>query len=1542
MTHNHYHTLPPAQGLYDPAFEHDACGVGCIANITGAVSHDIIKRGLDMLTNLKHRGASGSDPLTGDGAGILTQIPHDFFREDCAERGATLPARGEYAVGMLFLPTDAEERLQCDRIICKHLQKEGLEIVCWRDVPINHAVLGDMARASCPVIRQVFVRCAEVGKRLDVAVYIARKMMTKEISRIGLTQSYQFYVCSFSHTTIVYKGLLMPDRMQHFYTDLADVRFMSALAVVHQRFSTNTFPTWALAHPFRMIAHNGEINTLRGNLHWIRSREMSTKQSALASPVFGNDMQKIKPIIEEGVSDSAALDNMVELLTLNGRSLPHAMMMLIPEAYEHNSSLSEHIRGFYEYHATLTEPWDGPSAVVCTDGRVLVATLDRNGLRPARYVITHDQHVILASESGALWIPDTNIKHKGRVEPGMMLLVDLDKGCVLDSTATKEAIARQQDYGAWYRQYVRTPHDIVSAHGAEQTIEQIELHQRLFGYSYEDIHTILLPMADKGEEPIGSMGNDIPPAVLSGRIQPLFEYFKQQFSQVTNPPIDPLREHIVMSIRTSIGRDGNMLGESTAHLSYTLDLRHPLLLNHEVERIRSLKTPPLTATTISTLFPVAEGEKGTQNLERAIERICRHTEDCIDAGYSIIILSDRLPESALQQRETATMLAPIPSLLITSAVHHHLIRTGRRTDAGLLIESGDVREVHHLALLLGYGASAVNPYLALATIADEYTQRGMDSDSAKEAYRKAMGKGLLKIMAKMGISTLASYRGAQIFEALGLAHHLADKYFPGTTSRLGGINLKHIAAYVFERYREAYSERTIGYHPLSISAGESGSSVPLPNKGIYQWRREGEYHAYNPASIHLLQYATKNKDYATFKKYSEAVRRHTLVTLRQLFEFRKSKHPSIPIHEVEPIETIMKRFVTGAMSFGSISKEAHEALAIAMNTIGGKSNTGEGGEDPARFRDARRSAIKQIASGRFGVTSEYVVNADELQIKVAQGAKPGEGGQLPGFKVDAEIARVRHSTPGVTLISPPPHHDIYSIEDLAQLIYDLKCANTQARISVKLVAETGVGVVSAGVAKAYADTIVIAGCDGGTGASPLSSVRHAGMPWEIGLAETQQTLVLNNLRSRVRLQVDGQIKTGYDVVIAALLGAEEYGFSTAPLVVSGCILMRKCHLNTCPVGIATQRPDLRERYTGTPEDIITFFRFIAEEVREYMALLGFRTMNEMIGHTEYLQATSTGHPTAKFVDIDALLYKPAGPSPLYCTEGQEHDMQKALDYRFMHDCMPALMHGHSVELHRQIANVHRTVGTIIGSEITARYGSAGLPPNTIRIAFRGSAGQSFGAFIPQGLTLELIGDANDYAGKSLSGGTIMIRPPKTLIAGGFRTEENVIAGNTLLYGATGGSMFVAGKVGERFAVRNSGAIAVVEGVGDHACEYMTGGMVAVLGKTGRNFGAGMSGGLAFVYAPDGSFEARCNTDMVIVRPLHSEQERLLLHSLLAQHYTATESRYAGQILTDYHQTQHGFYVVVPKELQHTIHEHQTRMQTILLPDTKHNAPSMTV
>jgi glutamate synthase (NADPH/NADH) large chain len=1493
------HGLPAAQGMYDPRYEHDACGIGFVASIKGHRSHDIIQKGIQVLINLTHRGACGCDPETGDGAGVLIQIPHKFFVRECATLGFTLPAEGEYGVGMTFLPVEKHQRLQCEGILERIAREEGLSVLGWRDTPIDGDAIGRVARASQPYIQQIFIGRPHGMSEdaLERKLYVVRKRAEREVASSDIEDKDFFYIPSLSARTIVYKGLLLAPQIANFYGELSDPDVMSALCLVHQRFSTNTFPTWQLAHPFRYIAHNGEINTLRGNVNWMHAR-----QSVLRSPLFGEDIKKLFPIIQPGGSDSANFDNALELLFMAGRPIAHSMAMLIPEAWSSNPHMNPQKRAFYEYHASLMEPWDGPAAIAFTDGRLIGATLDRNGLRPARYLVTHDGLAIMASETGVLPVKPEDVKMKGRLQPGKMFLVDTKEGRIISDREIKQRLYGRNPYQLWIKENQVTLDQLPEpprTHGTDHST--ILCRQRAFGYTDEDLKIVMAPMVSEGQEPVGSMGTDTPLACLSDKPQPLYHYFKQLFAQVTNPPIDPIREEMVMSLISYIGTERNILDETPQHC-HTLRLEQPILTNRDLEKLRRVSQGDFLATTLPALFPVEEGGKG---LERALTQLCRRASLAIQSGYSVLILSDRGVDKDY---------APIPSLLALTAVHNHLVREETRTQVALIIESGEPREVMHFALLIGYGASAVNPYLAIETLED-MAKRGLVADNFEKAlynYKKAINKGLLKTFSKMGISTLQSYRGAQVFEAIGLSQDLVDQYFTGTTSRIGGVDLKVLA-------REAQMKHELAFRPVMDFDTE------LPVGGNYQYRVRGEYHLVNPLTVTKLQHAVRQESYQTFKEYTDLIddQTKTLCTLRGLMEVKKSEHP-IPIEEVEPAKEIVKRFATGAMSFGSISKEAHETLAIAMNRIGGKSNTGEGGEDEARFKpdpngDMRRSAIKQVASARFGVTTNYLVNADELQIKMAQGAKPGEGGQLPGHKVDEVIARVRHSIPGVGLISPPPHHDIYSIEDLAQLIYDLKNVNPRARIAVKLVAEVGVGTVAAGVAKAHADVVLISGDSGGTGASPLSSIKHAGIPWELGLAETQQVLVMNDLRGRIRVQTDGKLQTGRDVTIAALLGAEEFGFSTSPLVTMGCIMMRKCHLNTCPVGVATQDPKLRAKFEGQPEHVINFFFFIAEQVREYMAQMGFRTMDEMIGRVDMLEMRkAVDHWKAKGLDFAAILYNPQMPARIArrCVVPQDHGLAKALDYQLIEHAKEAIENQTPIEIKLPIRNVHRTVGAMLSGDIAQRYGSEGLPDDTIKFQFTGSAGQSFGAFLAKGVTLVLEGDANDYVGKGLSGGRLIVYPPRTST---FLPEENILVGNVVLYGATSGEAFFNGMAGERFAVRNSGATAVVEGLGDHGCEYMTKGLVVVLGKCGRNFAAGMSGGIAYVLDEKGDFaDKRCNTAAVDLEPVLDPQDQRLLRDLIAAHVDATGSPRGQWILENWAGMLAKFVKIFPHEYKRVL------------------------
>ncbi len=1490
--------FPLAQGLYDPNFEHDACGVAFVVDMKGRRSHAIVSQGIQALCNLEHRGASGSEVNTGDGAGILIQIPDVYLRSIV---DFELPAPGTYATGIAFLP-NGEGAASVEAAINKIVINEGLTVVGWRDVPTDASMLGDTALSVIPSFRQIFITSdtakepgeALSGLALERRAFIVRKRVEHEVEGV--------YFPSLSNRTLVYKGMLTVPQLSEFFPDLVDHRMESALALVHSRFSTNTFPSWPLAHPYRYIAHNGEINTVQGNRNWMRARE------ALAgSDLLPGDLQRIFPICTPSASDSASFDEVLELIHLAGRSLPHAVLMMIPEAWENHDSMSASRRAFYQFHASLIEPWDGPASVAFTDGTVIGAVLDRNGLRPSRFWVTDDDLVIMASEVGVLEIEPAHVVRKGRLQPGRMFLVDTEQGRIIDDDEIKTTLASEHPYQQWLDEGVVRLEDLPARHMLNPQHASVVTHQRLFGYTSEELRILLAPMATTGGEALGSMGTDTPIAVLSARPRLLFDYFNQLFAQVTNPPLDAIREELVTSLNAHLGPEGNLLDAGPASCRQVA-LSFPIIDNDDLAKLLYINEEggleDFRTFAIDGLYPVAGGGEA---MRLAIESIRSKVSEAIAEGASLIVLSDRYAN---------TELAPIPSLLLTAAVHHHLIREKTRTKVGLVIETGDAREVHHMALLIGYGAAAVNPYLAFETIDDLITEGvidGVTHRKARKNYIKACGKGVLKVMSKMGISTIPSYTGAQVFESVGLATDVIDEYFSGTVSRLGGIGLDVIASEVAARHAMAWPDRPSELAHRDLQVG-----------GEYQWRREGEYHLFNPDTVFRLQHSTRNKRYEIFKEYTALVddQSTNLATIRGLFKFNENKQPAIPIDEVEPISEIVKRFSTGAMSYGSISAEAHENLAIAMNRLGAKSNTGEGGEDAVRFTpdangDSRRSAIKQVASGRFGVTSEYLVNADDIQIKMAQGAKPGEGGQLPGHKVYPWIARTRHSTTGVGLISPPPHHDIYSIEDLAQLIHDLKNANSQARVHVKLVAEVGVGTVAAGVSKAHADVVLISGHDGGTGASPLTSLKHAGAPWELGLAETQQTLLLNGLRDRIVVQVDGQLKTGRDVVIAALLGAEEFGFATAPLVVSGCIMMRVCHLDTCPVGVATQNPELRKKFTGKPEFVVTFFEYIAEEVRELLASLGFRTIEEAIGHVEMLDTLeAVEHWKAKGLDLSPILHQPQLPegASLHCTGTQDHGLDKALDNELIKQCMPALERGENVTFSTTVRNVNRTVGTMLGSELTRRYGSNGLSDNTIDINFTGSAGQSFGAFVPRGITLRLAGDANDYLGKGLSGGRLIVAPDITspLVA-----EDNVIAGNVILYGATGGEVFLRGIVGERFCVRNSGATAVVEGVGDHACEYMTGGRVVVLGPTGRNFGAGMSGGIAFVYDPTRVFPKRVNAEMIDLDDLDGE-DRSWLKATIERHYTETNSAVAMRLLVAWDEHVTHFIKIMPKDYKRVL------------------------
>jgi glutamate synthase (NADPH/NADH) large chain len=1543
------HQPPAKQGLYDPRHEHDACGLGFIAHIKGRKSHAIIVQALQILKNLTHRGATGADPLQGDGAGILIQLPDAFLRRVCGRQGLTLPAIGQYGVGMVFLPKEPASRVACEQEIERAIASEGQVLLGWRDVPTDNSGLSERTKEVEPVIRQVFIARGANDMdpdALERKLYIIRKKSGHAIQALKLRHGKGFYVPSMSTRTIVYKGMLLAHQVGEYYRDLKDPSMVSALGMVHQRFSTNTFPTWDLAHPFRLVCHNGEINTLRGNVNWIRAR-----QQAIASSVLGSDLDKVWPLIYDGQSDSASFDNALELLLMGGYSLAHAMMLMIPEAWAGNPLMDEDRRAFYEYHAALMEPWDGPAAMAFTDGRQIGATLDRNGLRPARYIVTDDDYVIMASEVGVLDIPERKVIRKWRLQPGKMLLVDTDQGRIIDDAELKRALATAKPYRAWIDRSRIALDSLPDPAPPQKSPVPLLDRQQAFGYSQEDLKIILAPMAQNGEEAVGSMGNDAALPVLSNRPKVLYNYFKQLFAQVTNPPIDPIREELVMSLVTFIGPRPNLLAvdldADKTDLPMRLEAEKPILTAEEMEKIRHIDLftgGAFRSLELDICYPAAWGAAG---MEAALASLCAHAEDAIKLGSNILIISDR---------KVSAELMPIPALLATAAVHQHLVRKGLRTSTGLVVETGSVREVHHFALLAGYGAEAIHPYLALESLGElrEYVPEVSPEESAKR-YIKAICKGLYKVMSKMGISTYQSYCGAQIFEAVGLSSAFIEKYFTGTASNIEGIGLFEVADEAFQLHQLAFGEDPVLRHALDAG-------------GEYQYRVRGEEHMWTPDSIAKLQHAARANSYATYRDYARLVNEQgkRLMTLRGLFEFKFAPEP-VPLDEVEPAAEIVKRFATGAMSLGSISTEAHTTLAVAMNRIGGKSNTGEGGEDARRYPlirkgetlqsridsvvadvplkegDSLRSKIKQVASARFGVTAEYLVNADQLQIKMAQGAKPGEGGQLPGHKVSEYIARLRFSVPGVGLISPPPHHDIYSIEDLAQLIHDLKNANPLASISVKLVSEVGVGTVAAGVAKAKSDHVTIAGHDGGTGASPESSIKHAGTPWELGLAETQQTLVLNRLRGRIAVQVDGQMKTGRDVVIGAMLGADEFGFATAPLVVEGCIMMRKCHLNTCPVGIATQDPELRKKFTGAPEHVVNYFFFVAEEAREIMAKLGIRHFNELIGRSDLLDMREgLDHWKARGLDFSRVFYQPKMPATVarYNCELQDHGLERALDHRLIADAAAAIEQKKPVRLEYRIRNAHRSVGAMLSGTIARRYGHEGLPEDTLHVAFTGTGGQSFGAFLARGVTFELQGATNDYVGKGLSGGRVVVYPDPESPA---TPEENIVIGNTVMYGAIAGEAYFRGVAGERFCVRNSGASAVVEGTGDHGCEYMTGGTVVVLGWTGRNFAAGMSGGIAYVYDEDGRFAERCNTSMVTLervlsdaeqavvelehaaagkgRLLHAEQpDESLLRGLIERHLRFTGSTRALALLDHWETTRGRFVKVFPHEYRRALGE----------------------
>jgi len=1525
--------LPEKQGLYDPSNEHDACGIGFVADIKGRKSHDIVEQGLEILKNLTHRGAVGADPLAGDGAGLLIQIPDQFMREEFAKDSVTLPEDGHYAVGMAFLPKDDAERKTCEEIIARFVEAEGQTMLGWRDVETDHSVLGESVKKTEPLIRQFAVQRNAALADQDA---FERKLLVirKQVHRAVEVENPEtdFYITSFSSRTLLYKGMTLADRVNAYYPELSDERMVSALAMVHQRFSTNTFPSWRLAQPFRVICHNGEINTMRGNINWMRAR-----RHAIESKLLGADLDKLWPLIQEGQSDSASFDNALELLIAGGYSLAHAMMLMIPEAWDGNPLMDDERKAFYEYYSALMEPWDGPAAVAFTDGKQIGATLDRNGLRPARYVITKDDRLVMASEEGVLTIPEENIRKKWRLQPGKMLLIDFEKGEIIDDSDLKAELAKAHPYKSWLKktqiQLEDLPSEVTPMHPGARTLLR---RQQAFGYTQEDVKFFLEPMGISGMDPIGSMGYDTPPAVLSDKSRLLYDYFKQNFAQVTNPPIDPIREELVMSLVSHVGPRPNLLGLDEAGKNMRLEVRQPILSNADLEKIRHIENYVGGAFKTETIDICWDADKGPDGLEEALIAVCEMAQRAVHDGYNIIVLSDR---SVSKNR------IPIPAVLATAAVHHYLVRKGLRTSTGLVVETGEAREVHHFCVLAGYGAEAVNPYLAFDTLASlrNSLPEELTDEEIQTRYIKAVGKGILKVMSKMGISTYQSYCGAQIFDAIGLSSDFIEKYFTGTATTIEGVNAEEIAEETVRRHATAFGGEAIYRDHLDVG-GQLG------------YRLRGEAHLWTPEAITALQHAVRSGNFSKYKEFAALINKQDkkLLTLRGLFEFSSDRKP-VPLDEVEPAEDIVKRFATGAMSFGSISFEAHTTLAIAMNRIGGKSNSGEGGEERIRFKpmangDSMRSAIKQVASGRFGVTTEYLVNADDIQIKMAQGAKPGEGGQLPGHKVDRTIARVRHSTPGVGLISPPPHHDIYSIEDLAQLIHDLKNVNPKARISVKLVSEVGVGTVAAGVSKAHADHVTISGYDGGTGASPITSIKHAGSPWEIGLSETHQTLVLNELRGRIAVQVDGGLRTGRDVVIGALLGADEFGFATGALIAEGCIMMRKCHLNTCPVGVATQDAELRKRFKGKPEDVVNYMMFIAEEAREIMAQLGFRSINEMIGRSDIInKREALDHWKAEGVDYSRILATPQAEEgvAIYNCEKQDHGLDKALDNELIKQAKDALENQNPVKIDLPVKNTNRTVGAMLSGEVARRYGIEGLEDDSIHVKLTGIAGQSFGAFVSKGVTFELSGAGNDYVGKGLSGGRLVIYPDSK---SDLVPEENIIVGNTVLYGAISGECYFRGVGGERFAVRNSGAVAVVEGVGDHCCEYMTGGCVVVLGETGRNFAAGMSGGIAYVLDESGDFEKRCNMAMVEFEPVLEEADALerldhhgqdlethglveLMHdmtsnddvrlkTLIERHMHYTDSSRAREILENWEANRKKFVKVMPVEYRRALKELQ--------------------
>ncbi len=1499
--------LPQQQGLYDPRFEHDSCGVGFVCHVKGRQSHDIVSQGLEVLRRLSHRGATGADPKTGDGAGVLIQIPHEFLVEKCLKEGIQLPVPGKYGTGLVFFPQNAKEKKFCKDAFARFIRQEGQELLGWRKVPVNDLDIGKTAKVTQPVIEQVFIKAlTQVVTRGENGVihdslyferklYLIRKQIENAVRNTRQKPGSVFYITNLSSRTLSYKGLLMPDQLENYFPDLKEKSLKSAICLVHSRYSTNTFPTWNLAQPFRFLAHNGEINTLRGNINWMQARE-----GLLESKLFGKDIQKLKPVIVPGGSDSATLDNVFELLVLSGRPVAHAMMMLVPSAWEQSTAMGEKLRSFYKFHSCLMEPWDGPAAIAFTDGVRVGAMLDRNGLRPCRYLLTKDERVVMASEVGVLDLPAENIMASGRLEPGKFLFINTEVGRIIEDRELKEIISAKHPYQAWLGESMHSLSELPQAQATETRKPELITYLRAFGYTREDLKVIIKPMIENSQEPVGAMGNDTPHAVLSNKPQLVYSYFKQLFAQVTNPAIDPIREELVMSLTTYLGPEKNLLAEGAGHC-HKLFIKNPILTNEDLAKIQGFNQYSFRTKTISLLFTVGKKE----GFARKLDKVCREAAQAIKEGYTFVILSDR----GVDKKHAA-----IPALLACGAVHHYLVEIFQRTQIGLIVESAEPREVHHFALLFGYGADCINPYLAFEAVKLISQEEGnkINLENATYNYVKAINKGIMKIISKMGISTLQSYRGAQIFEALGLDKSVIKRCFRGTVSRLGGASLEVIEKETLLRHQEAFRQSQSGFNFLATG-------------GLYQWKKDGEFHLWNPESIFALQEAVRKNDPRKYQEFSRLVNDQSgnPTTLRSLFKFKKVVTP-IDIKEVEPFEDIVKRFSTGAMSFGSISSAAHRTIALAMNRLGGKSNTGEGGEDPSRFvklanGESFRSAIKQVASGRFGVTTNYLVNADELQIKIAQGAKPGEGGQLPGHKVSMIIAKTRYTTPGVTLISPPPHHDIYSIEDLAQLIFDLKNVNPQARISVKLVSEIGVGTVAAGVAKGHADMILISGGDGGTGASPWSSIKHAGLPWELGLSETHQTLVLNDLRSRVRLQTDGQLRTGRDVAIAALLGAEEFGFASAILVTLGCVMLRHCNLNNCSLGVATQDELLERRFSGKPEYIINYFRFVIEELRQIMAALGLRTVDEMVGKTELLEVDKSILPwKAKGLDLSPILYKPQVDKQvqIHNTISQNHAISEVLDRELIKRSSPAFLNNQNVIIELEIKNSDRAVGAMLSGEVCRNFGESGLNDDTIYCKFKGYAGQSFGAFLAPGITFELEGLANDYVGKGISGGKIIVYPDKEVT---YNAQENIIIGNTTFYGATAGEAYIRGRAGERFAIRNSGFYAVVEGLGDHGCEYMTGGRVVVLGRTGRNFAAGMSGGISYVYDREGKFKYRCNFDMVGLEKLN-EQDFQLVKKLLSNHYKYTQSPLAKRLLDNFSIEIRDFVKVMPFEYKKIIEQ----------------------